>query len=59
MTLEEQGNLLSASLSYSAELSYLQIDREYNQSRTGNVRLEELILGTLLRSQDQGGEPQE
>jgi hypothetical protein len=59
MALEEQGNSSSASTPRSAEPSHLQIDQEHDQSGTGNVRFEELILGTLLCSQDQGDEPQE
>ncbi|KAH6675954.1 hypothetical protein B0J14DRAFT_375526 [Halenospora varia] len=54
MALEEQGNSPSASTPRSAEPSHHQIDQEHDQSGTGNVGLEELILGTPLRSQDQG-----
>lgn len=59
MALEEQGNSPSASTPRSAEPSHLQIDQGHDQGGIGNVRLEELILGTPLRSQDQGDEPQE
>ncbi|KAH6668337.1 hypothetical protein B0J14DRAFT_160406 [Halenospora varia] len=59
MALEEQGNSPSASTPRSAEPSHLQIDQEHDQSRTSNLRSEELILGTPLRSQDQGDKQQE
>jgi hypothetical protein len=59
IALEEQGNSPSASTPRSPEPSHLQIDQKHDQSGAGNVRLEELILGTPLRSQDEGDEPQE
>jgi hypothetical protein len=59
MALEKQGNSPLASTPCYAEPSHLQIHQEHDQSETGNIRLEELLLGTPLRSQDQRDEPQE